>query len=279
MSTGCDTRIQINTGNRLNNLINNGHFTPTFVCRYLKNATSSSPKELTPEEVTLLSSASLKIVSLFELYGESVSGFVSPKGTNHAKAAISRAATLGQPGGTPIYFCVDFEPTTSEQNTIKNYFDEIYAVFTNNTENPNGYKFGVYGCGSVCSMIKSRYESSAFNNYYIHTFLCLPYESFTNYNLKQHLPQYSIGSGSNLVVLLKDTSNSNGNPIGSWHQHSYPVVGENYGNNKKHRFSCIICGHTIYKPHVPNSTYTQCTVCGYTGNLPAPDNIGGEEVE
>ncbi len=122
-----------------------------FICRYYN--VNNASKNLTQSEAKALSNAGLYIVAIWENgYPTSDSYFSKSQGkTDGAKAYSYAKNTIGQPSGTPIYFAVDYDASTSAiQGAIKNYFDGVSEAFE---EAGSNYVIGVYGSGAVCEYI------------------------------------------------------------------------------------------------------------------------------
>ncbi|MEC1720527.1 DUF1906 domain-containing protein [Schinkia azotoformans] len=199
MALGCDTATAINAA-RLQTLVNGGY---TFVGRYLAGSYA-----LTASEKSIITGGGLFIVSIWEKGSPTSSSyFTAAKGTSDATDAIAAAKAIGQPLGTPIYFTVDYDASTSDiTGPIKNYLQAVKAVFA--TQN-YPYELGLYGSGAVLS-------------YYQNTFT-YPWlagstgwsgsKTYTGYVLKQYANNTSIGSGTGQITIDKDDSNG---AAGGW---------------------------------------------------------------
>lgn len=172
----------------------------TFVARYL-NGTS---KAMTKSEAQIISAAGLNIVSLYEWDGN-LSSFTANTGTSDANDAITKAILVGQPGNTPIYFCIDRNATPAEMNSnIVPYVQAILAVLGSPSINRYNYKLGIYGSPYVCNYIRGPYAAT--ERYMFATFNGWTDSNppFTAWNLKQYgwnqnLPNYSPSFGVDLV--------------------------------------------------------------------------------
>ena len=88
-----------------------------------------STKRLTSAEAAILAANNLAIVSLYEDDGKPASYYTTARGTADATRAVAQAGAAGQPGGTPIYFCVDYEATADDiANGITDYFTAVASV-------------------------------------------------------------------------------------------------------------------------------------------------------
>jgi hypothetical protein len=88
-----------------------------FACRYL----STDPaKNLTASERDALHAAGISIVLVWETTGTSPkSGHAA--GLAEAKTARAQATVLGFPANLPIYYAVDFDPTTAQLAEVLDY--------------------------------------------------------------------------------------------------------------------------------------------------------------
>jgi hypothetical protein len=120
-------------------------------------------KTLTKQELSAIEDAGLSVVVIYQHCNADCSNFNSAnaataeKGRKDATAAIQRAADLGQPADTPIYFGIDFDPVAAGScktdaqavASIKAYFSQINEVFA-----PTHWQVGVYGAGHTLRLIK-----------------------------------------------------------------------------------------------------------------------------
>ena len=88
-----------------------------FACRYL----STDPaKNLAAAERDALHAAGISIVLVWETTGRSpIGGYAS--GLAEARTARAQAIALGCPASVPIYYAVDFDPTTAEITEVLDY--------------------------------------------------------------------------------------------------------------------------------------------------------------
>ena len=119
-----------------------------FVGRYYSRTTQIAGKKLTASEAQLFVGAGLLIVAVYEDGPTEASYFSVSRGTEDAQGAMQQAQAVGQPQGTPIYFTVDYDASSSDiAGAITAYFGALNDTF-------NGvYEVGVYGSGAVCSAI------------------------------------------------------------------------------------------------------------------------------
>ena len=92
---------------------------------------------------------------------DSASYFSQNKGYADASAAYNYCkGTLKQPGGSAIYFAVDYDASLSDiQGCITQYFNGI-QIFMNGAN--NYYQIGVYGSYTLCHYIRN----GSFNCHY-----------------------------------------------------------------------------------------------------------------
>lgn len=182
MAAGLDTMS--NTKSVAAQIKNAGY---SFVCRYYN--TNNAAKNLTLAEAQELSKAGLFIVSVWENgYPTSKSYFSYNQGVADAQAAINYARkTIGQPGGTPIYFAVDYDASDADvKGVIYDYFRGVNSAIINDGMN---YWAGVYGSGAVCDYIVNHGENQQLM-FVTYAWLAQStgwrgYNSFTNWNIKQ----------------------------------------------------------------------------------------------
>lgn len=115
--------------------------------RYLTGGTS---KVLTNSEIALIFDNGMSFFPIYQEEGNQLSDFGYDKGVAAAQAASQAAETFGIPGGTVIYFSVDFDATDADiDSAIIPHFKGINAGM------PiiGTYTIGVYGCRNVCSRL------------------------------------------------------------------------------------------------------------------------------
>jgi hypothetical protein len=153
------------------------------VIRYYN--TNNPSKNLTQSEAQALSDAGITLGAIWENgFPTSVGYFTYTKGVADAKAAYQYAInTISQPGGSAIYFAVDYDASTSDiSGAIAEYFNGIAAGFLQ--ENPYPiYEIGVYGSGNTCQYLSENGKVS-------YTWLAQStgwggYDTFTGWSIKQ----------------------------------------------------------------------------------------------
>ncbi|MBR6428175.1 MAG: DUF1906 domain-containing protein [Clostridia bacterium] len=277
MSTtkGYDTLIKLTT-EKLNVLIADSRHTPKFfVGRYLTRAhvTNPAPKEMTLSEVKRISAQFIDIVSIFENIGSDIDYFTETQGETDALEAIDAANSLMQTTYTPIYFAAEVvvgKLTSAQKTSLRAYFNKISTVLSNASQNPRHYKLGMYGPGNTCNYLKGYFPG-------LFTMSGNPQGNYSTWTIKQRPKatneQHPTLNGVTVQVDFDETNASN---YGGWQYHSFPSTWENYGNAVRHRKECSICHNYKYENHVPDSTGTRCTVCGFQGIIggtqEAPDD-------
>jgi hypothetical protein len=108
-----------------------------FVGRYL-GFSPTGWKHLTPKEVEIITSAGLSILSIFERNADRTKGGAKA-GYEDGQWAMDRADILGQPKGSAIYWCVDYDTGRADLESV-----EAYLRAVKNTVGSD-YLVGVYG--------------------------------------------------------------------------------------------------------------------------------------
>lgn len=96
-----------------------------FVCRYVDAIVSEY--NLSAAEATSLLAANIAIVPVFEREQSRAVGGLSA-GVNDAKAAEAFLVKCGLPADSPVYFTVDFNPTATEMEFVKDYFRGVCSI-------------------------------------------------------------------------------------------------------------------------------------------------------
>ncbi len=114
-----------------------------FACRYLSYDTTG--KNLSPTEAEALGGAGIAVVSNWEWTARGALGGRS-EGAQHARDAVAQHLVCGGPADRPIYFSVDFNPTSAEMATVCDYFRGVATVLPVE-------RIGVYGgVGTVAAV-------------------------------------------------------------------------------------------------------------------------------
>jgi hypothetical protein len=121
-------------------------------------------KTLTKAELNAIENAGMSVYVVFQHCGAQCVNFdlqnkeTAGKGRKDAEAAIQLAKDLGQPGGTPIYYAIDYDPYPGSGCTlpaeriwpsIDAYFDQVNEVLGGTQ-----WQVGVYGAGITCRRLK-----------------------------------------------------------------------------------------------------------------------------
>lgn len=128
-----------------------------YAGRYIGRA--SSWKTLQPDEVSALTRAGIKIISIYETNPVKVSYFTAEQGKSDAVVAEAAAKAIGQPAGTPIYFAVDYDAGLNDFAPLRKYFGAVRAAL-------RAYKVGVYGSyGVLQNLAASGYVQAYYQTY------------------------------------------------------------------------------------------------------------------
>jgi peptidoglycan hydrolase-like protein with peptidoglycan-binding domain len=120
-----------------------------FVVRYYASRAS---KTLTRAEAVALSRAGLQVAVVRQDFNNSIDRFSAEVGRQQAAKALDLATQIGQPGGSAIYFSVDFDPSPDQvRGTISDYFRAVSQALSTG---PARYAVGVYGSGLTCRIIR-----------------------------------------------------------------------------------------------------------------------------
>lgn len=119
----------------------------SFFARYYRR-TLVSRWAVSPEEVRPLFSAGLSMLSVFQNTSDKPSYFTPANAVADANAALAKAAQMGQPKDTAIYFAVDCDIQPADQQALCDYFAKIMGIVS-----IGGYIVGVYGSGYVCETL------------------------------------------------------------------------------------------------------------------------------
>lgn len=171
----------------------------TWIGRYV-GGTKKDP--LTKTEAQAISSLGLYVISIWESgYPTSVDYFSAYQGSRDGADAYHAAAQAGQPGATPIYFCVDYDAAEEDLPAIARYFRAVRLSVR------PAYFVGVYGSGRVCQHLLSLGLVS-------HSWLAAPhgwagYDEETPYHIRQ------TRNGVTVAGLEVDLDESDGN-AGGW---------------------------------------------------------------
>jgi Domain of unknown function (DUF1906)/Bacterial SH3 domain len=130
------------------------------VIRYynFSNSLSFPEKCLQLAEAQALASQHLQIAVVFQQRQNQIADFDNMKGLAAGRRGYRHAHDdIGQPGGSAIYFSVDFDATRAEIETnIVPYFEGVKQAFAEEGAGGPDYPVGAYGSGLVCSTLKQR---------------------------------------------------------------------------------------------------------------------------
>jgi hypothetical protein len=130
---------------KLNTLAANG---VTAIIRYYARFTQQPEKRLIRSEAEAILNAGMSIAVVHQAAGNNAAAFSRDTGLADATHARNFGANvIGQPGGSAIYFGVDFDADQPEvNNRIVPYFQAVRSVLQSSDQLPK-YKVGVYGDG------------------------------------------------------------------------------------------------------------------------------------
>ena len=155
-----------------------------FVARYYRSPVSKWTP-LKAAEIAALHAAQLKVVALFE-YGNKPNYFTHKNGVDDSTSAYRQAVDAGQPAGTPIYFCVDYDPNLPSQFLgIADYFQGVQDGFAVIGKNAPIYVVGVYGSGNTCAHLQT--SGLAVRFWLANATGWGGYKTFKNWHIHQYL--------------------------------------------------------------------------------------------
>jgi len=164
-----------------------------FVARYYRDPASRWPT-LSAEEARMVSSAGMKLVTVWESHSHRPGYFSYASGYSDAMTASRQARTVGQPAGSAIYFAVDFNAREPDiTGPVEQYFRGVTAGLATAAGQAPGYKVGVYGSGAVCEYLKQmRLAEYAWLS---NSTAWAGYDSFADWNIKQSRGSESLSFG------------------------------------------------------------------------------------
>jgi len=119
-----------------------------FFARYYRR-TLVSRHAVSPEEAKPLFDAGLWALAIFQNTSNVPSYFTKENALADAAAALAKAAQMGQPKASTIYFAVDCNPGAEQMPLVRDYFDAIMHAVV-----PEGYIVGAYGSGAVLQALR-----------------------------------------------------------------------------------------------------------------------------
>lgn len=145
-----------NTTQNISCLVSRGVGT---VIRYynFSNSRSFPEKCLQLAEAEALGSHGLQIGVVFQQRQNQVADFTELNGNAAGRRAYRHAHDdIGQPGGSAIYFSVDFDASRDQiQSNVAPYFEGIKRAFDEESGGAPEYGVGAYGSGLVCGTLTS----------------------------------------------------------------------------------------------------------------------------
>ncbi|WP_428313266.1 DUF2272 domain-containing protein [Hydrocarboniphaga sp.] len=125
-----------------------------FVLKYLYPGTANVDKNWTTAELALARDAGLLCGAIMQRRNNSVADFSRDAGVKQAGDAHARASELGQPGGSAIYFGVDFDASIKDFNAaVLPYFEGVLTAFE---QLKSPYRVGAYGSALVLQELQKR---------------------------------------------------------------------------------------------------------------------------
>jgi hypothetical protein len=123
-----------------------------FVARYLSQ---SHWKVIGAGEVAAIAAAGLGLVLVYEDGPTSSDYFSFGRGQADGTRAAQQASLIGAPGGTVLYFAVDYDASANDiSGPVTRYFNGAAGALKSFTAvNGGAYAAGVYGSGATCSAI------------------------------------------------------------------------------------------------------------------------------
>lgn len=151
-TSACDTSMQILTQSQVNTLKNAGYNT---IGRYLTGTVgvgvNERPKNLTANEINLLTNNNFKIFPIYQDGGWYYNYFAKPnQGWQDAHIAGAAAKQLGFKNGTVIYFACDFDVMGHEIPTVVAYMQQVASAMASVFPE---YRVSVYGPRNLCTEV------------------------------------------------------------------------------------------------------------------------------
>jgi hypothetical protein len=126
-----------------------------YVARYYRPSTSRIAS-VTHDEIIALASNGVRVVAVQAGASASPGRFSAAYGKQTATETFSYARSVGQPGGTAIFFVVDFDPTSDLiESAVKPFFASINEVNKSESDLARRYRIGAYGSGAVIQSLRS----------------------------------------------------------------------------------------------------------------------------
>jgi hypothetical protein len=171
-----------------------------FALRYYSH---NAGKNLSLVEARALSAAGMQIGVVWETSGTHPGFFTLEQGVEDGAAAHRMAVeVIGQPGGSAIYFAVDYDASQADlDGPVSNYFTGVHAGLFAAGGGRQLYQVGVYGSGLCCATLRER-GAAAFSWLSQSTRFAgsAAYARALRYDLIQYLPQRVELEGASLLV-------------------------------------------------------------------------------
>lgn len=173
----------------------------TAVGRYL---TGGINKVLSYRELAVINEAGLHIIPIYQTTGDHASYFSENKGKRDAYYAYDALVKFKFPGGSTVYFAVDYDATVAEVNSkIIPYFKSIRDTFNN--IDMHGYKIGIYAPRYVCTLVREAgYSVSSFVCDMSSGYLCNIGHSLPTDWAFDQIHTINIGSGDGAIEIDND---------------------------------------------------------------------------
>lgn len=122
-----------------------------FAARYYRKAplTGGRGNAVSKEEVSALHASGMGFLPVYQNTSNYVAYFTQVSALNDADAAVAKAAEMGQPDGTDIFFAVDCDPAPHDIDQIKYYFEIL-----NSAPDLRRWEVSAYGPGAVLAALK-----------------------------------------------------------------------------------------------------------------------------
>ncbi len=128
-------------------LVNSGVDT---VFRYYsdQNNAGLTCKNVTRRERDLLHDHGLSLAIVYQFEGRGKDRYTGARAGRDAAFCLNRAAAIGQPAGSAIYFGVDSDAALNSDAGVLDYFREVNRAFGGR------YRVGIYAAGARCDLIR-----------------------------------------------------------------------------------------------------------------------------
>ena len=146
---------------------------------------------LTHSEALALSAAGLEVLALWEAASTTIDHFSSVDGVDQGTSAYNQALKAHQTAGSPIYFAVDFDTTSTQvAGPIADYFRGVRTAFNTVGGDHPSFEIGVYGSGRTCSWLLS--QGLVTRTWLTNAAKWSGADTFTDWNVKQGMADLGI---------------------------------------------------------------------------------------